>query len=384
MASSQAVRNELDAAELYALLAQPNPRFVLLDVRNDEEFRTLEGRQDVTTIHTPYFDYIEDEDAHVIAMAPYRERKVVVVCAKGGSSAYVAELLRQNGFEALNLTGGMLAWGELLVPVRVPTREGLVIQQIQRPGKGCVSYLIVHSGGTLVVDAARASEFYIELARGFGRVITHVVDTHLHADHLSGGRDLADKAGARYLLSALDVGGGNLVFEPLLAGDTLGSDGTLATVETPGHTPGSMSILVDGTYMLSGDFLFVASVGRPDLANQLDAWGRALFRTLATTLSTLPDETLVLPAHYGGRAEVRPDGVVAGTLGAIRRSNESLQSTTEDDFLVFLRAHLTAAPATYQEIRQVNQQLLVVDKARATELEIGKNECAASHTAVLH
>lgn len=377
-------QTEVTPLALHRLLDDGQTPFVLLDVRNDDEFAAwkIEGRHTpAATVHMPYFDFLEDEDASVAALAPYKDLPIVAVCAKGGSSDYVADLLRGHGFQAANLSEGMIGWGNLLVEHDVPTGTPLIVKQLQRVGKGCLAYLIADGGKAIVVDPHRHVEPYVALAERLGVTITHVFDTHLHADHISGGRLLADRTGATYLIEAHDAEGAKFAYEAVEPGQTLTLGNTeikLMPLYTPGHTPGSASMLIDGRFLVSGDTLFVASIGRPDLGGKLDEWGRMLFHTLKGQVATLPDDVLILPAHYAGQEEMRPDGLVAGTLGELRRTNEALKLDTEEDFIRFLERNQSEAPAVYQEIRKVNLAWLAVDEAKATEMDLGKNQCAAS------
>ena len=181
-------------------------RILLLDVRNDEEFETwrVEARQPVETVHVPYFDFIEDADAS-IARVP-RDRDVVVLCAQGGSSEMVAGLLQESGIPSANIRGGMIAYGLYLEPVRVPLAAAEAaryeVWQVNRRGKGCLSYVIVSGGEAVVVDPARHVEWYERFVAERGGRIVRVLDTHVHADHVSGGPALARKLGVPYFVAA--------------------------------------------------------------------------------------------------------------------------------------------------------------------------------------
>lgn len=379
-------RTELEAGELHRLMESGDTPFVLLDVRNAEEFAAwrIEGRHaPVAVLNVPYFDFLEDEDTAAAALEAYRDLPLVVVCAKGGSSEFVAEVLQARGFKTLNLVGGMVAWGDLLVEVDVPTGSSLIVKQLQRVGKGCLAYFVADGGDAMVVDPHRHLEPYEGLAARLGVRIRYVFDTHLHADHISGGPALSGRTGATYMIEAHDAEGANFAYRPIAPGDTVQLGPTrvaLMPLHTPGHTPGSASLLVDGRFLITGDTLFVASIGRPDLGGKMAEWGRMLYRTLGPggELSRLADDVLILPAHYAGLDEVGADGLVAGTLGRLRRENPALKLESEEAFIAFLEAHQREAPAIYQEIRKVNLAWLQVDEARASELDLGKNQCAAS------
>src|SRR6185436_149622 len=164
---------------------------LVLDVRNDDEFEKwkIEGRREFKVAHIPYFDFIEDEQAAAQRL-PKSQGEVIAVCAKGGSSEMVAEILR----------GGMIAYGEYLEPVQVAVREEeraiFEIWQFNRRGKGCLSYAIISGGEAVVIDPSRAIEIYQSFLARAGARLAQVLDTHVHADHISGGPALAAKLGA--------------------------------------------------------------------------------------------------------------------------------------------------------------------------------------------
>jgi rhodanese-related sulfurtransferase len=256
---------------LYAALNE-GASLAILDVRNEDEFAagSVEGRHEVPTAHVPYFDFIDDAEA-ALARIPFpKELPVVVVCAKGGSSEYVADLMRDADWQAINLEGGMARWADALVPVSVtPAGHPWTLAQFNRPGKAALSYMIVSDGEAMVVDPARDPEPYLAAAAARDVRITHVMDTHVHADYVSGGVALARSTGATYHLSGTCGYEGDLAVSgqpgPIRVGRV-----EAIKLATPGHTPGSMSLHVDGHWLLTGDTLFVASVGRPDLGGEAD------------------------------------------------------------------------------------------------------------------
>lgn len=371
--------HELRPLDLYERLHRGD-RLVILDVRNEDEFQAapIEGRHAVPTVNIPYFDFIEDADAAIARMPFQTKDEIVVICAKGGSSDFVAGLLRERGYHAVNMTGGSLEWADFYaVREVVPATDALTILQFDRPGKASLSYLIGSRGEALVVDANRNIQPYMDVARERGLAIRHVLDTHVHADYISGGPALAEATGATYHLSGACGYQGAIGLDgapgPLALGDRVATK-----LHTPGHTPGSTSLLIDGTYLFTGDTLFVSSVGRPDLGGHAEEWAKDLYETLYLRLRDLPDETVVLPAHYGTFAEMRPNGVVAGSLGDIRRENEGMQATNDAEFLAFIRANMRPSPESYATIRKINLSVLDLDPSKLVELDLGKNQCAAS------
>ena len=349
---------------------------VLLDVRNDEEFEAwrLEAKRPIETIHVPYFDFLEDAEGS-IAKVP-KGKNLVVLCAKGGSSEMVADLLVESGIPARNVAGGMIAYGSHLDVARVPAESAgsarsagpagsVEIHQLNRRGKGCLSYLI-HSGtDAVVVDPMRRVDVYLDLARRLGCSIRCVLDTHVHADHLSGRRELAEATGAK---DAIDAGS-SIVLD--------GGKLELRSLASPGHTPESVLYLVGATHLLTGDTLFVGGVGRPDLGGEVEAWGRELFRTLRERIAGLGDEVVVLPAHCGGPAEIGADGVVSARLGSLRSDLAEMKIRDERGFVEAMRAAVREPPAAYARIVRANRGLESPSEEEKLEWELGKNRCAA-------
>lgn len=378
---------EIDVTELLARIDAGDPLLVV-DVRNDVDFQRwrLEGARPVETVHVPYFEFVEDEEGATARLPPADGRELAVLCAQGGSSEYVAGVLRERGFAARNVKGGMVAYGEALFPVRVPLfpqDEGaLELWQVNRRGKGCLSYVVIAGGEAVVVDPSRHAEWYASFLDGRGAKLVQVVDTHVHADHVSGGAALAARTGARYFVTAGRDGVVKHPVQPLGDGEVIRLGGGVTVearaVATPGHTPGSISLMVNGRYLLSGDTLFVAGVGRPDLGGEVEAWARALHRTLTERIAALPDGVLVLPGHYGSSAEVRRAGVVAEELGTLRKTVPELRPGSEESFVALMREGARPAPEAYARMVKVNLGVESVEPARAAEWELGRNECAAS------
>lgn len=199
----------------------------ILDVRNEADYEEwkIEGKQ-ISSLNKPYFDLLDGVE-HIVDELP-REKEILVVCAKEGSSQFVAEQLLDEGFNNIYyLAGGMKAWSEYVKPVKVgDVQGGGSIYQFNRLGKGCLSYMVVSNGEAAVIDAVRTIEAYEEFAKEHGVTITNVMDTHLHADHISGGRKLAGKVGGTYWLPPKDAEEVVFSYEPLV-------EGTVITVGVP-------------------------------------------------------------------------------------------------------------------------------------------------------
>jgi glyoxylase-like metal-dependent hydrolase (beta-lactamase superfamily II)/rhodanese-related sulfurtransferase len=386
-----AVKPQLSPRELKRMLDAGEPPFLLLDVRNEEEAARwkIEGRHTPPTVCVPYFDFLEDPAAST-ARVP-AGRPVVAVCAKGGSSAWVAEeVLRPHGYEVANLEGGMEGWGAFYDVHPLAEPAGAVqVWQLERPARGCLHYLIGYGQGrrgAVVIDPPRHTEAVLELTAREGLAVTHVIDTHAHADHISGGSALAEATGAPYYLHPydgihpLDVMPACIPYEYLRGGQEFDLGGArLRVLHVPGHTLGNTALLLTGggrPLLFSGDTIFLRSIARPDLGGRGDAWAPLHYRSLFETLLALPEDTLVLPGHFSSPSEARADGDFAAPLGELRRNNPGLAPRSEDEFVRHVLADLPVFPPQYADIKRVNVGLLKADEEKARELETGRNVCA--------
>ncbi|WP_270168231.1 MBL fold metallo-hydrolase [Paenibacillus sp. SYP-B4298] len=369
----------MSAREAAAIVLQKQPLFVL-DVRNEEGYSDwrIEG-DSVTSVNIPYFDLLDD-------IAPALERlpeagRVLVVCAKEGSSIMVAEQLAEAGRgDVFYLAGGMRAWSEHLEPVKVAELSGGgELYQFVRVGKGCLSYAVIADGEAAFIDATRMVDQYEQFLESKGVKLVHTIDTHLHADHISGGRLLAERHGAVYHLPPKDAGEVTFSYEPLTEGKDIYVGSQTIEVQplySPGHTIGSTSFIVDQRYLLSGDILFVASIGRPDLAGLAEDWVGDLRQTLYHRYRELSEELIVLPAHFGQHTELGEGGLVAARLGDLYRNNPGLNIQDEQEFRHTVTGQLPPQPNAYQDIRQTNMGRLTPSADEQREMEIGPNRCA--------
>ncbi|PEX90745.1 MBL fold metallo-hydrolase [Bacillus cereus] len=352
----------------------------ILDVRNETDYEDwkIEGKQ-ISSINKPYFDLLDGVD-HIVDELP-REKEILVVCAKEGSSQFVAEQLLDAGFNHVSyLAGGMKAWSEYVKPLKVGTVQGGgSIYQFNRFGKGCLSYMVVSNGEAAVIDAIRTVEAYEDFAKEHGAIITNVMDTHLHADHISGGRKLAEKVGGTYWLPPKDAEEVVFSYEPLVEGSVITVGGTEIKIDalySPGHTIGSTSFIVEDSYLLSGDILFVDSIGRPDLAGKAEDWVSDLRNTLYKRYKELSQDLIVLPAHYSKISEIDENGIVSANLKQLFEVNAGLNIEDEDEFRKIVTENLPPQPNAYQEIRQTNMGKIHPSVEEEREMEIGPNRCA--------
>ena len=160
----------------------------LFDLRNEDEFKAwrIEGREDFPVLNIPQIDFVGEEDRYIDQFP--KDKEIIVVCAHGDSSRYSAEILTEKGFNAVNLDKGMDLWSEYYEIHKVS--DSPLIYQMYRTARGCMSHIVVSGGEVFVIDPNRHVEKIIDFANSLGAKITHVIDSHLHADHISGGIDL--------------------------------------------------------------------------------------------------------------------------------------------------------------------------------------------------
>ncbi len=366
-------------AELYAEIEEGRCPYVL-DVRNQDEYATwqIEGTRPVPMRNVPIWVAVEESET----LAQELPEDTVVVCAHGNGSDLLIDVLKDEGRDVRTLEGGTAAWAELLVPRRIEgLPDGMVGYQISRPAKACLSYLIgVPGHGCIVVDPARFPQTYLDLAAQHGMSITHVIDTHIHADHISGGPAMAADLGVPYHVPVEDSGPQTpFPNTPLDDGAVLDLGAAqieVLAIKAPGHTPGSTCIHIPGHLILTGDTVFVRGLGRPDLTGKASELATELFHTIHERLAPLDLATKVMPAHWTLQDEIDDQGMVQTTLGTIFEADIM---TVEDmeRFVAEIVSTLPSAPDFYDTIRLVNAGQAATAEEIET-LEIGKNQCAAS------
>jgi glyoxylase-like metal-dependent hydrolase (beta-lactamase superfamily II) len=365
-------RESIDAETLRAWLERGEPVRVL-DVRHAEDHAEwhIPG-----SVNFDAYDALKAKDPDAMKGAELPEgQPVVTVCAAGNTSAVAAEQLRDRGLEAYTLKGGMKAWSMAwnTAEVRVAGTGAQVIQ-VRRTGKGCLSYLVGSGGEAAVIDASLDAEVYVELVEQRGWKITRVLDTHVHADHLSRSRGLAELVGA-----TLHMPEGTAVsypFSALSEGEVLEVGAArLEAIRTPGHTSESTSYLLDGGALFTGDTLFIESVGRPDLgAAPEEARERAhsLYASLRRLLE-MDLETIVLPGHTSSPVPFDGEPVV-GTLADVRESVPLLRES-EEAFAERIAGSAPPPPENHERIVEFNRAG-ELPEGSTTELEAGANRCA--------
>jgi glyoxylase-like metal-dependent hydrolase (beta-lactamase superfamily II) len=364
----------IDVKALREMLERGEP-VTVLDVRPEDQRAEW---QIPGSIHLDAYEALKAKDPSALEGADLPGRlPIVTVCGAGKTSAIAADQLRERGLQAVSLDGGMKAWSLAWNTAEVPIEGSRArVVQVRRTGKGCLSYIVESEGEAVVFDAALEPEVYLEIVNYHGWKITGVLETHIHADHLSRSRRLAEQSGATlYLPEHNRV---SFAFTPVRNEDVVEVGATkLKGLSTPGHTPESTSYLLDDQALFTGDTLFVGGVGRPDLEaspEEKRSRAQALYHSLRHLLD-LPPETIILPGHTSEPVPFDEEPI-SGTIAQVREGVEAL-GASEDDFVERILEQLPPTPSNHHRIVKLNEAGGVPEE-EPTELEAGANRCAAS------
>jgi glyoxylase-like metal-dependent hydrolase (beta-lactamase superfamily II)/rhodanese-related sulfurtransferase len=340
----------------------------LLDVREVDEVADWK----IPGVHNIPLDTLEKRLDEVP-----RDQRLVTICAKGTRALQGAEILARHDIASSVLEGGMGAWASTYDTVEGEFGRATVVQ-LRRRGKGCLSYVIGAGSDCVVIDPSLELEQYLDVATAHTWTITHVLDTHLHADHLSGARNLVAATGAHLWLNPEDDF--TFDFEPLRDGRSValapGVELKVSAVSVPGHTEGSTMYQLGHTAVFTGDTVFLESVGRPDLADHAESFAHSLYRSLHERVLPLGDDIMVFPAHYGAVVTVKAHEFVAKPLGELRLTLPAL-ALSESEFVAWALANVKDRPPNYQHIVSINAGRESVDD-ESKQLELGPNRCAVA------
>jgi glyoxylase-like metal-dependent hydrolase (beta-lactamase superfamily II) len=321
------------------------------------------------------YDAVKSGSLGPLADRDFPPGPVVTVCGMGATAAKATDLLRARGVDAMTLDGGMRAWSLAWNTART-TISGCEVVQVRRTGKGCLSYIVESQSEAVVIDASVNPDVYVRLLRECGWRLVAVADTHIHADHLSRSRLLAQQEGVDVWLPA--QGRAQYPFRPVADADRIDFGSTaLVALHTPGHTEESTTYLLDSAAAFTGDTLFLNSVGRPDLEGgarqQLASRARLLHASVGRLLQ-LPGPAQVLPGHV---SEPIPfDGrVLATTVGTIRVT-VGLARLDSAEFVEAVLARIPLNPPNHTRIVELNEHGEV--PGDLGELEAGANRCAVA------
>ncbi|MFQ3308479.1 MAG: glyoxylase-like metal-dependent hydrolase (beta-lactamase superfamily II) [Candidatus Nanohaloarchaea archaeon] len=354
---------------------------LLLDVRAEsehEEWTIDAGEGEI--INEPYFELLEGLPKDFKEELRGEDREVIVICAKGGSSEYIASMIKEDlGLDIKNLKEGMNGWAEIYEKQTHQLGDGKLIQYM-RPSSGCLAYMVKSQGEAAIIDPLRTfSDEYIEESEE----LKYAIDTHIHADHVSGVRRLGEseettpvipeavrERGVTYIDDVKTVGDG----ETLQVGDI-----EIKAIHTPGHTTGMTSYLINEEVLATGDGLFVESVARPDLEKGDDGAPRQagqLYETLQEKILTLDDDIYIAPGHFSDSAE-KTDGAYMRKIGELKKEMDPL-SYGGEEFVDFILEDMPPRPSNYRDVIATNLGKQEATDKEAFEMELGPNNCAAT------
>jgi glyoxylase-like metal-dependent hydrolase (beta-lactamase superfamily II) len=284
-----------------------------------------------------------------------QDRLIVVYCQFGARARQAAELLLDRGFsQVAALEGGLDEYSRVADPSiprywLTPTAGELVLRQFPRTDSGCLAYLVGDpiDGEAILIDPGIDVTPYVQVLTEAHWKLAAIVETHTHADHLAGHHELHRRTGAPIIVGARSPAA--YPHKTLADGETLrvGHD-EVEVLETPGHTRDHVTLRV-GQTIFTGDTLLIGSCGRTDLG---DGNPDLLYESLTEKILRLPDETEVLPAHYG-RRHALPDRYVS-TLGFEKATNEALRLPTLEAFRAYMTEGWPAKPTDFDRIVDAN------------------------------
>ena len=338
----------------------------LLDVRDPMEFSEFKIPG---AVNLPLSDLFSEKGFEKIP----KNKKIVTICSHGNRSMVATFALAQKGYEATSLVGGMSRWNQVLSAKTVVKQDDLIIIQVEKVGKGCLSHIVGSDGEAIVIDPTYPPSKYLEFAEKEHMKIKKVIDTHQHADHVSAAYQLSKLADAELYFSAREEY--NIDSTKAKDGDliTIGSK-KIRVMHTPGHTSGSMTYVVDEIYAFVGDTLFVESIGRPDLRDKAEEFAEELHETLHNKLLNLPPNCKIFPTHHGEGVKPTENGIFYTTPEMAKTL--SLLDLSKNEFIKKVVNMAVPRPMNYSTIIKVNKGTMPITEEQIPDLEMGPNRCS--------
>jgi glyoxylase-like metal-dependent hydrolase (beta-lactamase superfamily II) len=355
-------------SELQELLAAGRP-VTVIDVRSHADVDwAIPG-----SIQVDAYDALKAGHLGPLAQLNLPPGPVVTVCAMGNTAAIATDLLRARGVEASTLEGGMRAWSLAWNTAEV-TVAGCEVVQVRRTGKGCLSYIVAAHREAVVIDASVDPDVYVRLLIERRWRLVGVLDTHIHADHFSRSKLLAEREGVELWLPAQRRT--RVPFRAIADGARIPfGTAQLVALLSPGHTAESTTYLLDNVAAFTGDTLFLAGVGRPDLESgdrdEVATRARLLHKSIRRLLE-LPSDTLILPGHVSD--PIPFDGRLLATRAGTIRDTVPLTRLDQDLFVDAILARIPPSPPNHAQIIELNERGELPDDP--SELEAGANRCA--------
>ena len=385
---------EIEAGELKQKIDRGDDVYIL-DVRTPQEYATWKisynNYRDPPLIP---IDQLFSSTEMALKHVP-KDKEIITVCAHGNRSMMAARLLSEFGFNVKSVKGGMTQWNNIYDIAMMPDNGNLsaIIWQVRRVSKGCIGYIVsskINRNAVVIDPTCAIEECFMKVANDNHVNITKVIDTHMHADHVSGVSRLARVTGADIYVSSSegykiqnDIG---LTVHHIKDNEKISiSDGiNLQAIHVPGHTQGSMSLELTleggnytGHYLFTGDTLFVDGIGRPDLREKAEEYANVLYESYHQRISkNFPNDTTILPSHFNsGSIVLEHEKPIYDTLEAIKKRVKIL-SETKEEFIKALVGTISPRPSSYKTITEINKNMIPCDQIEFGDLEAGPNSCA--------
>ncbi len=359
------------------MLKNSNNGFILLDIREKHEYDDWNIKGSVNMpLNSMIAAGMVSEVKEKFKTLP-EDKEIIAVCARGINSQLAVSMLRDLNYNAVFMEKGMKGWNENFDMYEIEFTD-FVVTQFVRIGKGCLSYIVYSKkdNSAAIFDPSIFTYEYTDYVKNHSLNVKYVIDTHSHADHFSGAKELSKTLGTDYYINNIDVDS-SFEHKPLSHLNKL-SLGDIETgiLITPGHTDGSLSFLINNHAFICGDLLLLESPGRPDLARgkaETIAGAKKLYDSVQNVVLKLGDYVKIFPAHFT-TSQIRP---VTLTLTELKEQNKALTIADESDFVNFITENIPVTPPNYEAIKKYNKAVVIVPMDYAEDLEIGPNRCAA-------
>lgn len=358
------------------LASNSDKSILILDIRNKNNFDEwhISGSQNIDVYNDIWQGNFDDVKKKLERLP--KDKKIVTVCNAGVTSQNASMLLESMGYTTLVLENGMMGWNSLHQAVDVISENDLLLKQVIRVGKGCLSYIICSKSAKecFIVDPSQFAEEYADITKENGLKIKGILETHVHADHLSGAKLLAEITKTKYYVSGRDLKA-KIDFIDLDKLDKISiGKNEIKIIKTPGHTDGSVCFVVNDKFILTGDTLFLEGVGRPDLGRGKEeaAKGAKILFNALNEIKNLDKSLIVLPAHFTNYGKFP----IHDKLGNLLKDNKSMNINSENEFVDYILNNLPMTPPNYWQIKSINSSFMQLPRQMAEQLEFGPNRCA--------
>ena len=368
----------------------------LLDVRSPEEFKqwSIEGSKNIPL----------GQISSSLNEIP-KHKEIVTICPQGNRAGMATFMLQRQGYNVKTLEEGLKGWSSAFEhsskEYDIANGQRVKVVQIRKIGKGCISYIVSFADNNattnkeaIVIDPVFPMEEYIRIVNseiGDRAKITKVFDTHLHADHVSSARELANKIDAQLYLSSYEDYSrdryqkqGQKQFISLKEGDILTIENIdvkpieLKAIHTPGHTVGGVCLLIGERLLFTGDTLFVDGIGRPHLRDKAEEFASLLYNTLHNKVFNVQNkqDIIIFSAHTD--KIIYKDEIVSDNLDNIQKKLLIL-NLDKKDFVRKVSSIIMPTPPQFKEIILMNKgEKTTTSVQEIQELEMGPNRCSIS------